>query len=64
MPKLKTTKSVKKRYKIISKNKFLRKNAYKAHLLEKQSNKQKRKLSKSTLVKYPDIKAIRVMLGY
>lgn len=64
MPKLKTNKSAKKRYKILSKNKFIRKNAYKAHLLEKQSTKQKRKLSRKNLVKFPDLKAIRVMLGY
>lgn len=64
MPKLKTNKSAKKRYKQLSKNEFVRKKAFKAHLLEKKSNKQKRKLSKSILVKSSDIKAIRTMLVY
>ena len=43
MPKLKTRKAAAKRYKITGNNNFLRRHAFKGHLLMKKSNKQKRK---------------------
>ncbi len=64
MPKLKTRKSAKKRYKITGANNFLRRHAYKGHLLMKKSNKQKRKLSQVLCVKKSDTYAIKLMLPY
>lgn len=62
MPKLKTRKSAKKRYKLIAGKRFVRRKAFKGHLLEKKSPKQKRNLANTTLVSKSDTKAIRKML--
>ena len=64
MPKLKTRKAASKRYKITSNRNFLRRHAFKGHLLMKKSNKQKRKLSQTICVNKNDIKSIRLMLPY
>lgn len=64
MPKLKTRKAAAKRYKITSNHNFLRRHAFKGHLLMKKSNKQKRKLSQTICVNPKDTKAIKLMLPY
>ena len=64
MPKLKTRKSAIKRYKITGTNNFLRRHAYKGHLLMKKSNKQKRKLSQVLCVNKNDKAPIKLMLLY
>lgn len=64
MPKLKTRKAAKKRYKISGANNFLRRHAYKGHLLMKKSNSQKRKLSQVICVHKNEIKSIKLMLPY
>lgn len=64
MPKLKTRKAAAKRYKITSTGNFLRRHAFKGHLLMKKSNKQKRKLSQTICVNVRDIKALKIMLPY
>ena len=64
MPKLKTRKAASKRYKVTGNNNFLRRHAYKGHLLMKKSNKQKRKLSQLILVNDSDTKSIKLMLPY
>ena len=64
MPKLKTRKAASKRYKVTGNNNFLRRHAYKGHLLMKKSNRQKRKLSQTILVNESDTKAIKLMLPY
>jgi len=64
MPKLKTRKAAAKRYKITGNNNFLRRHAYKGHLLMKKSNKQKRKLSQRLCVSVNDMKPIKLMLPY
>jgi len=64
MPKLKTRKAASKRYKVTGNNNFLRRHAYKGHLLMKKSNRQKRKLSQLVLVNQRDTKAIKLMLPY
>ncbi len=64
MPKLKTRKAASKRYKVTGNNNFLRRHAYKGHLLMKKSNRQKRKLSQVILVNASDAKAIKLMLPY
>jgi len=64
MPKLKTRKAAAKRYKVTGKNNFLRRHAFKGHLLMKKSNRQKRKLSQRLCVSVNDIKSIQLMLPY
>jgi large subunit ribosomal protein L35 len=64
MPKLKTRKAAAKRYKSIGNQNFLRRHAFKGHLLMKKSNKQKRKLSQTICVNTNDTKAIQLMLPY
>ena len=64
MPKLKTRKAAAKRYKVTGNNNFLRRHAYKGHLLMKKSNRQKRKLSQVICVSKNDTKPITLMLPY
>jgi len=64
MPKLKTRKAAAKRYKITGNKTFLRRHAFKGHLLMKKSNKQKRKLSQVVRLNLHDINAIKLMLPY
>ena len=64
MPKLKTRKAAKKRYKVTGSGNFLRHHAFKGHLLMKKSNRQKRKLSQVICVNVNDIKSIKLMLPY
>ena len=64
MPKLKTRKAALKRYKKTGAGNFLRRHAYKGHLLMHKSNKQKRKLSQVLCVHNSDTKAIKLMLPY
>jgi len=64
MPKLKTRKSASKRYKTTGNQNFLRRHAFKGHLLMKKSNRQKRKLSQIVRINCSDTKAIKLMLPY
>ena len=64
MPKLKTRKAASKRYKVTGGDNFLRRHAFKGHLLRKKSNRQKRKLSQRLCVSDNDCNAIRIMLPY
>jgi len=58
MPKLKTNRSATKRYRLTKNNKVIRKKAFKSHILEKKSPKQKRRLSNSVVCKKGDTKII------
>ena len=64
MLKLKNRKSAQKRYKKTGAGKFLRRHAYKGHLLMHKSNKQKRKLSQRLCVSASDSHPIKLMLPY
>nr|YP_009327028.1 50S ribosomal protein L35 [Pleurocladia lacustris]ANS57635.1 50S ribosomal protein L35 [Pleurocladia lacustris]ANS57779.1 50S ribosomal protein L35 [Pleurocladia lacustris] len=64
MPKLKVRKAAKKRYKLIAGKRFIRRKAFKGHLLEKKSPKQKKNLTNVIIVSKSDTKAIRKMLVY
>ena len=64
MPKLKTRKAASKRYKVTGNGNFLRRHAFKGHLLMKKSNKQKRKLSQVLCINDRDMKSIKLMLPY
>ena len=61
MPKLKTRKAAAKRYKITGNDNFLRRHAYKGHLLMHKSNRQKRKLSQTICVHPSDVQAIKLI---
>ena len=63
MPKLKTRKAASKRYKVTGNNNFLRRHAFKGHLLMKKSNRQKRKLSQVLCVKKSDTTAIKLRIN-
>jgi large subunit ribosomal protein L35 len=62
MPKMKTNKSVAKRFKITGKGKVKRSRAFKSHILTKKTAKRKRRLRKPDLAAPGDAKRIRRML--
>ena len=63
MPKMKTRRSVAKRFKTTGKGKIKRGHAFRSHILEKKSPKRKRNLRKSGQVSDSDSKKIRKGLG-
>ena len=64
MLKLKTRKSAAKRYKVTRTGLFLRRHAYKGHLLMKKSKRQKRKLSQILSISNKNVNIIKLMLPY
>ena len=64
MPKLKTRKAAIKRYKKTAAGNYLRRHAYKGHLLMHKSKTPKRKLSRTVCVSPSDKKPIKLMLPY
>ena len=62
MPKMKTSSSIVKRFKITAKGKILRHKAGKSHLLSKKTSNRKKNLSHIASVKKQDIKLIRMRL--
>ena len=64
MPKLKTHKGAKKRFKVTGKKKIFHSKAFKNHILTKKSAKRKRNLSKSGEVSPADRSRIKSMLPY
>lgn len=64
MPKLKTRKSVLKRFKKTVSGKFIRRKASKGHLLEKKSAKRKRTLSQKAVVSFGESLVLRSLLPY
>ncbi|MEE9501386.1 MAG: 50S ribosomal protein L35 [Candidatus Aminicenantaceae bacterium] len=64
MPKLKTHKGAKKRFKITGKKKVMHNKANKSHILTKKSAKRKRKLGKKDLISPADRSRIKDMLPY
>lgn len=63
MPKMKTKSGAKKRFKLTGSGKIKRKHAFKSHILTKKETKQKRNLTKSTLVDKSDVKNVKLQLG-
>lgn len=63
MPKVKTNSSAKKRFKITGSGKIKRKHAFKSHILTKKTTKQKRNLTKATLVSNADTPNVKHMLN-
>ena len=64
MPKLKSHRGAKKRFKVTGKKKIVYSKAYKSHLLTKKSTKRKRGLRKETVIAPPDKSKIKKMLPY
>jgi len=64
MPKLKTHKGAKKRFKVTANKKVTRSKANKRHILTTKDSKRKRNLGRKTLVSQADIHTVRLMLPY
>ena len=64
MPKIKTKKSVAKRFKFTKSGKIKRSKASHRHILTKKSMKRKRSLRRSTLVSTSDKATIKKLLPY
>lgn len=63
MPKVKTKSGAKKRFKLTGTGKIKRKHAFKSHILTKKETKQKRNLTKMTLVHKSDVGRVKDMLN-
>jgi large subunit ribosomal protein L35 len=63
MPKLKTVKGVKKRFKLTGTGKLKRKKAFASHILTKKTRKTKRNLRKAEVVTSADQKRLKKMLS-
>ena len=63
MPKQKTHSGTKKRFKVTSSGRLLRRHGMKAHLLEKKSQKRKRGFRKLYEVSQEDTRDVKRLLG-
>ena len=63
MPKMKTRRSVAKRFKLTGTGKIKRNKAYKSHILTKKSQKRKRHLRKSTILVSAEVRRVKRMLA-
>ena len=63
MPKQKTHKGMKKRFKLSSKGKVKHRSAFRGHLLSHKSGKQKRQLRKDGILTSSDAKEVREKLA-
>lgn len=64
MPKLKTHRGAKKRFKLTASGKIKRGHSHARHILTKKTTKRKRKLDQSDLVSRSDLPKVRKMLPY
>lgn len=64
MPKLKTHRGAKKRYKVTANKKVVHSKANKSHLLTTKASKRKRNLGKKALISHADLKVVKTMLPY
>lgn len=64
MPKLKTNKGARKRFKLTASGKVKRKRAYLRHILSTKSKRQKRHLRHAAMVAAVDAPAIKKLLPY
>ncbi|WP_322900631.1 50S ribosomal protein L35 [Mycoplasmopsis felis] len=62
MPKMKTKSALKKRIKITGTGKVMREQAYRSHLAQNKSTKQKRQSRKSALMSKSDLKRFRALI--
>ena len=64
MPKMKTSRSAAKRFKVTGNGKLVRNKAYKRHILTKKSTKRKRNLRQQTVVDATNVKNMKKILPY
>lgn len=64
MPKLKTNRSARKRFRVTATGKIKRTRAYASHILTKKTAKRKRTLRRATVVAKADVHRVRKMLGH
>ena len=64
MPKLKTHKGARKRFKVTANKKIVHKKAFKSHILTTKSAKRKRTLGRKALVSKADRATVKRMLPY
>ena len=64
MPKMKTSKSAAKRFKLTGTGKLKRNKAYKRQILTKKTRKNKRNLRKPAMVDATNIKTMKKILPY
>ncbi len=62
MPKIKTNSGAKKRFTFTGTGKIKRKHAYKSHILTKKTKKQKRNLTRISIVDVDNLKSVRQLL--
>ena len=62
MPKLKSNRAAKKRFRKTATGKIMRRKAFKSHILTKKTSKRKRHLGKSAVVSPANMKRVRRML--
>ena len=63
MPKMKTNRSVRKRFKVTKTGKVRRYKAFKGHMRQTKSAKQKRAIRKPLICSPGDAKVVKIMLG-
>ena len=63
MPKMKTHSGAKKRFKITANGKVRARHAGKTHILEKKSAKRRRYMDSALILKKPDAKRAKELLG-
>ena len=64
MPKMKTSKSAAKRFKVTGTGKLKRNKAYKRHILTKKTAKTKRTLRKAVMTDSTNVKNMKKILPY
>lgn len=64
MPKLKTRRSAAKRFKRTGSGKFMRRKAFRNHLLEHKTTARKSRLSQKSVVSESDTERVTMMLPY
>jgi large subunit ribosomal protein L35 len=64
MPKLKTHRGAKKRFRFTAKGKIKRMKANASHILTKKNRKRKRNLKKSTIVVKEEFNRLKTLLPY
>ena len=64
MPKMKTSRSAAKRFKVTGTGKLKRNKAYKRHILGKKTAKTKRNLRKPAIVDETNVKTMKKILPY
>ena len=64
MPKMKTSSSAAKRFKVTGTGKLKRAKAYKSHILTKKSTKRKRNLRQAAITDATNVKNMKKILPY